>query len=90
MRFVQHLIDAHPLVWACTTCKYNFNNVFDPEVLAEIMDIYDNVGMLTYGHLVGRHGLMTTDGIDSIFYHSVDLNVKRTTMEYLCNLCLME
>ena len=45
--------------------KYNFNPVFDPEVLTPSrrnMDIYDYVGMVTYGHYVGRHGLTIMGG----------------------------
>ena len=30
-RYVLHIIDAYPLLWARTMCKYNYNPQYDPE-----------------------------------------------------------
>ena len=30
-RYVLHIIDAYPLLWARTMCKYNFKPPYDPE-----------------------------------------------------------
>ena len=30
-RYVLHIIDAYPLLWARTMCKYNYNPPYDPD-----------------------------------------------------------